>query len=296
MTETTADDRVLARQVLEEGSETAFAQLLEKYRLRLRERAALYLRRKPGLGRHGDADDLVQEFLVEKFLPPQKRRVMLAPVAEGTRELWPRLCASIDNFLISFLRKKTLPIGDRPVGEGKGEYLPEDRSQEVWPDVIERVAAQLTAVRGLPAATRGAVPYSAVLLLSERLLLAKQVADSYAPEDGRTVGNQSLREMVEVVAAWTPAEETTPLPPQAVELGAAWRMICNHTADRPQLAGPAEVALALGGNAAAWNQWLFRGRVYLVRHLGPAAAQPLLPYWPSGAFERAAQAAREGEP
>lgn len=140
-----------------------------------------------------------------------------------------------------------------------------------------------------------AVPYAAVLLLSERLVLARQIAESFAPEDGRTVGNQSVREIVEVVAEWTPAEETTPLPTAAVELKAAWEQICHNTQDRPQLAGAAEVDRVLDGRKGYWLQALHRGRERLARCLGAAAARALFPYWPDGVFGHADRPG-EGEP
>jgi hypothetical protein len=295
MTDTTADDSALACQVVEERSQTAISQLLGRYSPRLHERATKKLTRTPALARHGDADDLVQMFLLQKVLPPEKQGVMFAPVAGGRIPLWPRLCASFDNFLRSLLRRKALPMSAQPVGQEEDEYNPEDRSVEVMPVLRQRVADQFAAVRELPAPARGAVPYGAVLLLTERVRLAQQVADSYAPEDGRTVGNQGLREVVEDLAPWTPAEEATPLPPRGVELGAAWRQVCEQTEGRPQLAGPAAIARALGGNAAAWTQWLSRGRVHLVRRLGLARARELFPWWPPRSFERGAGAETEGE-
>ena len=296
MSDTAADDSERARAALEEGSDSAFTLLLETYQPRLRERAARRLRHYPALARHGDADDLVQQFLHDKLVPPPRRRVMLTPVAQGTRPLWPRLCASFENWLCSALRGKTLPFSERPVGGGEDEYDPEDHPAEVWPDIAERITAQLDAIHSLPAPVRGAIPYAAVLLLNERVLLARQVADSFAPEDGRTVGNQGLREIVEILAAWLPAERSTALPPRGLELAAVWEQLCKATEDRPQCAGPADLADVLGASKATWLQWVCRGRVKLVRHLGPNAARQLFPWWPPTAFEQAAAAAREGEP
>src|SRR5205085_2606347 len=133
MSDTAADDRELARRTLEEGSEVAFTQLLETYRPRLRQHAALRLAGNPALTRHGDADDLVQHFLLDKLLPPQKRRTMLGRVADGSRPLWPRLCQSFDNFWRSLLRRKALPLSRQPAGEGKDEHTPHDRADDVWP-------------------------------------------------------------------------------------------------------------------------------------------------------------------
>jgi hypothetical protein len=160
--------------------------------------------------------------------------------------------------------------------------------------MIERVAAQLAAIRELPS-PEGGIPYGAVLLLRERIDLACLVADNFAPEDGRTVGNQSVREIVEVLAAWTPAEETTLLPPATVELQAAWKQICHNTEDRPQRAGAADVAAVLGTSKDNWLQQVTRGRVRLACRLGAAAARKLFPNWPPTPFAQAA-ARGEGEP
>ena len=207
------------------------------YTPRLRQRAVRWLARSRALVHHGDADDLVQQFLLEKLLPLPKRRVMLGPVASSGRPLWSRLCASFENFLLSILRRKSLPLSPQPAGASQDEYDPEDRSLEDVPDIMERVAAQLAAIRTLPPPERGAVPYAAVLLLQERLFLANRIADSFAPENGRTIGNDTVRELVEAIAVWTPAEVTTPMPPRALTLQAVWKQICDNTEDRPQRRG-----------------------------------------------------------
>jgi hypothetical protein len=295
MNDPTPDDRELARRVLEADAKVALEELLGRYFPRLQGRAAGQLNRNPSLARHGDADDLVQRFLYDKLLPAQKQRVMLRPVADGSRELWLRLCASFDNFIRSLLRGKGLPMSKQRVGEGKEELNPEDRSVEVWPDITEQLAAQLAAIRKLPQTGQSIIPYGVILLLSERLVLAKQVADSYAPEDGRTIGNQSVREVVEALAQWLPEEETISLPPSGVALKSAWEQICHNTAERPQLGGALEVAAVLGCSKDVWLQWVTRGRVKLVEQLGETEARRCFRYWPDGPFERAA-AAKEGEP
>src|SRR5262245_16063272 len=58
--------------------------------------------------------------------------------------------------------------------------------------------------------------------------------------------------LVQLRAVWSPADEATPLPPRALELGAAWRQICESTEDRPQLADPLQIAEALGASKGAW--------------------------------------------
>ncbi|HYT91573.1 MAG TPA: hypothetical protein VEL76_22865, partial [Gemmataceae bacterium] len=131
--------------------------------------------------------------------------------------------------------------------------------------------------------------------LNERLTLAGWIAESFATGDGGTIGNDTVREMVEAIAPWTPAEETTLMPPLTVALLAAWKQICDNTEDRPQQAGAAEVAAVLGTSAANWLQQVLRGRVRLACLLGAAAARELFPYWPPTPFAQAA-AREEGKP
>ena len=237
MSDTAVDDRELARRTLEEGSESAFTQLLEMYTPRLRQRAVRWLARSRALVHHGDADDLVQQFLLEKLLPLPKRRVMLGPVASSGRPLG-LACAPVSRIscsrssAVSLCRCRRNPperartSTTRKIALWRMCRTSSSASRRSWPPFARYHRRE-----------RGAVPYAAVLLLQERLFLANRIADSFAPENGRTIGNDTVRELVEAIAVWTPAEVTTPMPPRALTLQAVWKQICDNTEDRPQRQG-----------------------------------------------------------
>jgi hypothetical protein len=126
-----------------------------------------------------------------------------------------------------------------------------------------------------------------VLLLDERLRLVKAIAASFAPEDGKTVGNQTVGELAEAISVWTTAEADQPLLAQGLTLDQVWRAVRQQTEDCPQHADPALVGAILGVSRWAWNNWVRRGRNRLVQCVGPARARELFPYWPDAPFEQA---------
>lgn len=192
--------------------------------------------------------------------------------------------AVLRHLILDWLRRRKAnptALADR-ITEEAGEYG--DTLGTAWPDITEQVTAQLAAIRQVFPAPETNGP---VLLLSERLWLGKTIAASFSSEDGRMIGNQTVCEMVEIVANWE-ADDEARLLPREMPLSRAWQTIREQTQDRPQEAGPKLVAEVLGDSRSNWNQWVCRARTRLAQRLGPASARLLFPYWPVGVFARAA--------
>lgn len=188
------------------------------------------------------------------------------------------------HLILSWLRRRKPGLTAQPVTVAQEEGEHGETLATPWVDITEQIAAQIATIRQVfPLQAVGAV-----LLLHERLWLGQVLADSYAPEDGRTVGDQTLGEIVEIVAFWETADAARLLPPRETPLGWAWQQIREQTQDRIQDAVPELVADLLGASRVNWNQWVCRGRTRLVRQLGSTAARQLFPHWPAGIFQRAA--------
>lgn len=296
MSPTNAQLQSLAATILQAPTEAAHNQLAEHLSAVLLPLAQRWLGQAPDLRHFGDAEDLIHGFLYQLLAPRQQGQttklvVLLQPIASGEKELAPRVKRSFVNYLYSLLRKRRLAHSAMPLGSGAGEINPESPPDH-WQLITERVREQIVAIRGAKPALGVDVPLHAVILLDERLRLARAIAESFVPEDGTTIGNMTIAELAEAVTDWS-AEAEQPLPTRARTLAQVWQEICRQTQGQPQRAAPSLIAGILGVSRAVWNTWVTRGRVRLVRYLGVNRVRELFPYWPPGPFEQAEAQAEE---
>lgn len=275
-------DPLVLRKILEEGDSSAWAGLIQEIRRFLHGYSKAVLRRLPRLARRGDREDLVQEFLVRKILPEEKRKVMLGPVLAGRRELEPRLKRSFRNFCNGSLRKKVLPMGEKRIGTEPEEVDPRAPADgDAWQRILDLLEQQRQAILALPDPSATEIPSRAVLLLAQRLEFGKQVEREFQARNR----NQTDREVVECMLPWTKKEQELPLPPEGSGLQETWEELCSISAgDFQGMNGP-RVAEILGCSPNVWHQWINRSRRRLIENLTPGVARKLFPTWPARLFE-----------
>jgi hypothetical protein len=280
------DHQALAAAVLAQPAGPAREELAQLLTTALQPLATRRAWASPDLRRLGDADDLIQEFLLTKVLPPSKLVVVLRGVATGDKDLLPRVKRGFINFLFSRLRKAAPPLSAIPLGSG-AEAIDPQAPPDRWGLITERVAEQTATLRAARNDLNVEVPLHAILLLDERIRLARSIIVSFTPDDGRTVGNQTAYEMAESVTDWG-ADGATLLTPTGPPLDTAWKQLRAQTEDRPLAATAELIARVLGISRIAWSVWLTRGRMRLVLVRGEPAIRELFPNWPDGPFRQAA--------
>ena len=170
-------------------------------------RAEGLLRRMPTLRSSGQAEDLVQGFLVDQVI--SRPDAMLGPAARGVRPLWPRLNLSFRHYCIQTLRRlarhpmlvsedvieaeAATDVGDRGIETPReGSY----RAESSW-------IRQDTIRRAFSEQELGLVPLRHLLLLSERLFLAQLIETSFAEADRRPDPEITIPELVNRIAPWS---------------------------------------------------------------------------------------------
>jgi DNA-directed RNA polymerase specialized sigma24 family protein len=275
----TVEGQDIALAILEGEADPGWEAFRRRYEAQLIRRAEGILRRTPTLRSFGQAEDLVQEFLVEQVIShPQ---AMLGPVARGEKPLWPRLSRSLGNYCIQSLRHLArhpqLVHQDAIEVEDAADAGDVEDRTETRIRIDRRVDGRQDAIRrAFTDQGPGGVPLVHLLLLSERLLLAQLIETTFSETDSRPSPEVPIPELVGQVAPWSEEEQTHRLPPKEISLGNVWDSLT-----RPMLRTDGDaIAQVLGVRRNTWDQWIHRARLRVLSHLGLEDCRRLFPHWP----------------
>ena len=278
----------LAIAILQGDPNAAWEAFRKRYESQLIRRAEGLLMRAPTLRAFGQAEDLVQGFLVDQVI--SRPDVMLGPAARGEKPLWPRLSRSLGNYCIQTLR----PLARHP------EVVSEDAIEveaaadvgdvrdrdEMWASIKRRVQERQAAIRDAFAEQEsGMVPPLHLLLLSERLFLAQLIETTFGEADPSPSLEIPVPELVNRIAPWSDQERGQIMPPRDIPLGEIW-----NTLTRPTLRTDGDaIAQVLGVRRNTWDQRIHRARLRVLNHVGLEDCRRLFPHWPERLAGKAAR-------
>jgi hypothetical protein len=241
------------------------------------------------------AEDLVQGFVTLKVM--QRRQVMLTPCADGRQPLHPRLIESFENYCHDRYRKvkraqdaesrARKPAADECPPEAEGDLTNANE------EIIARINDQLHAIREAAlSAPKASHPRREFLLLSERLILAERIVESFSEpggagpsiERGLPPQPSDAAQMAASLGPWTEDEKTRPLPNAGRPLEEVWRQLAELLRRAPHRIDGAAVAAALFAKRNTWEKWVQRARLMVVKQLGIDRARKLFPCWPKRLF------------
>ncbi len=278
----------IAIAILEGNADSGWDAFRKRYETQLIRRAAGLLMRAPTLRSFGQAEDLVQGFLVDQII--SRPDMMLGPAARGEKPLWPRLSRSLGNYCIQTLRPlarhPTVVSEDAIEAEAAADVGEVGDRDATWAIIERRVHERQAAIRhAFAEQASGMVPLLHLLLLSERLFLAHLIETSFAEADPPPSLEIPIPELVNRIAPWSDREQGQILPPRDIPLGEIW-----NTLTRPTLRTDGDaIAQVLGVRRNTWDQRIHRARLRVLNHLGLEDCRGLFPHWPERLTGKAAR-------
>lgn len=273
----TVEGQDIALAVLGEARDSGLQALRERYGALLIRQAERLLRDKPTLRSSGQAEDLVQDFLVDRVI--SRPREMLGPTSLGVKPLWPRLSLSFRHYCIQILRRLHRQPKLMSQDEIEAVKAPDvgdvEEPGEVWASITRRIGERQDAIRRVfRAQAPASVPLRHLLLLGERLYLAQLMKTTLGEADPRYSG-VPIAEHVSRVAPWSEEEQSWPLPPRGIPLGVIWRSLTSPTLRTDGNS----IAQVLGTRRNTWDRWMYRARSRVKSSLGPETCRQLFPHW-----------------
>ncbi|MCS6852811.1 MAG: hypothetical protein NZ700_16760 [Gemmataceae bacterium] len=290
------DIRSLVQEALKDPRGPGRDRLIESLLEPLTTKAQRLLRQRPPR-RPISAEELVNDFLEKKVLPPRKLVVFLQPAVEEPKRLLPRVWRSLANFYEDLNRRAgpymgPLDLPRPPKPQRRPVDLDDDTTagpvndptdvdpvpppapagSPTFDDIRRRTREQLAELRRVfPPGGKRQV-YGPAVRLSERINLAKLIHQAGFPEE-------EVVQLVEELTPWTAEEEGELIGYTDISLGEAWRKLCSQTNNRVHLSTSETVAQILQVKRNRWHQWVCRGRKKVIEVLGDLRAKDLFPYW-----------------
>lgn len=290
----TVEGQELAQQILADPGGSAWTEFHFRYEPILLARARSLWSANAFLRADGTPEDLVQQFLAEQVIPPERQPIMFGPSALGRRHLRPWMLACLKNFSVSrtrrlAVRSQLLPArgGDDLIDAGTSGPPAAEEYGTARERVERHVAAQLAAIREAFARRQETpTPFLHLLLLRERLDLLVPIAASVAGADRCWPEGWTPDGEAEQLAPWTRKEESRPLPTRLRLLGDVWSVLAKDRSPYRLPVEAVEIADALGVSTNHWFVWCRRARRTVRDHHGPDATRVLFPHWPNLSDER----------
>ncbi len=218
------EGRDIALDILSGEPGRGWSAFLERYENQLKRQAGAILRWAPALHSFGQAEDLVQGFLADQVM--NRPDTMFGPTASGEQPLWPRLSRSFTNYCNHILRGLARQrLASEAAAKLEAATEPDEASErdDMWSGIERRVRDRQAAIRlAFSSQEPGQVPLGHLLLLSERLFLARLIEMSLAETDSRPSPGLPIPELVHEIAPWTPEECQRLLPPRHRSLQETW--------------------------------------------------------------------------
>ena len=231
------------------------------------------------------AEDIVNGFMADKLLDRPER--MFGPVANGQRPLTPRLLRSLVNYCNSLQRRlKNTVHSEASLELHSDERIDDDPDYHPHEVVKNRIDTQQRVIReAFAVASRIRVPQREILLLSERIFVAEQIAVIYCNESLSSSELEKAKQLVSTLYPWSDDESATPIPMVNDPLSIVWEAISQIVFTHPFGADGTVIADRIIVPRNTWDIWVHRARQRVIASAGISKAKKLFPNWPQSLFE-----------
>lgn len=241
-----------------------------------------------GLRSEYSAEDIINGFMVEQLLKQPEK--MFGPVAKGQRPLTPRLLRSLTNFCNSLQRRRKGTVHIDMSREAdlvdQANIDPDFYPHEVALLTKKRIDEQQRTIRetfSVPSRIR--VPQREILLLSERVWFAEQIALSHCNEYHSTHEQDASKALVLRLYPWSKDESVTLIPMANETLSAIWEVLSPILFSPPFGVDGSEIAERIQVPRNTWDIWVRRARQRVIAFASVQKAKDLFPAWPQRLFE-----------
>ncbi len=244
--------------------------------------------KSPKLRSEFSGDDIVNGFMAEKLLDRPER--MFGPAAKGQRPLAPRLLSSLGKYCNSLQRRRRRTVHSEMSldlhPDERGDDNPDYNPQEAATLTKKRIEDQQRIIReAFSGPSRIRVPQREILLLSERILFAEQVAASYCRENQSSSERDAANQLVCTLYSWSDDESATLIPMINHPLSTIWHSISHDIFNPPFGVDSYMVADRIQVLRNTWDIWVRRARQRVIASAGVQKPKELFPHWPRRLFE-----------